>query len=96
MIGSVVAVGGDWNLLDSQGNFHPDVRETFKTDDGAYIQIYQTGSGPQPGGVAHVHLSFVTGSPKYYWLNKVVAVGILKPVSQTDVTIDAWQVGTCS
>lgn len=92
MLGTVLAAGGDWNLQDSQGNFHPDVRETFQTDDGAYIQIYQTGSGPQAGGVAYVHLSFVTGSQKYYWLNKVVAGGILKPVSDTAVTIDGWQV----
>jgi hypothetical protein len=94
VIGTIVAVGGDWNLQDSQGNFHPDVRETFRTHDGAYIQLYQTGSGPQPGGVAYVHLSFVTGSQTYSWLNKVVAVGILTPVSETEVTLDAWQVGT--
>jgi len=95
--GTVVAAGGDWNLQDTQGNYHPDVRETFLTHDGAYIQLYQTGSGPQPGGVAYVHLSFVTGSQTYYWLNKVVAVGILTPVSATEVTLDAWQLdGTSS
>ncbi|KAJ8106919.1 hypothetical protein OPT61_g9220 [Boeremia exigua] len=89
--GTIVSAGGDWNLQDAEGTYHPDVRETFKTSDGAYIQLYQTGgSGLQPGGVVYVHLSFVTGSKEYYWLNKVIAVGVLKPVSQTQVTLDAW------
>jgi hypothetical protein len=94
MTGTIVAAGGDWILQDSRGDYHPDVREILQTHDGAYIQLYQTGSGPQAGGVAYVHLTYVTGSEAYYWLNKVVAVGILTPISETEVTLDAWQVGT--
>lgn len=74
------------------GNFHPEVRETLQTHDGAYIQVTQIGNGPQPGGVAYIYQSFQTGSQAYYWLNKVVAVGFLTPVSATDVIVDVWQV----
>ncbi|KAH8890513.1 hypothetical protein GQ53DRAFT_824649 [Thozetella sp. PMI_491] len=88
--GTLIAAGGDWNIMDYQGNYHPDVRQTFLTDDGAYIQVFETGCGPQADGNIHVHLAFETGSETYYWMNKVVGVGILS-VAGDLIIIDAWQ-----
>lgn len=93
----MLPIGGDWALIDANdgasinGTVIQDVRQTFKTDDGAYIQVFETGS-TQPDGSAFVRLTYETGSEKYYWLNSVVAIGILRLVSQSDLTIDAWMV----
>jgi hypothetical protein len=70
-----------------------DVRQTFKTDDDSYIQIFETGT-LQLDGTVHVRLTYETGSQKYYWLNSIVAVGIIRLLSQTEITIDTWQVST--
>lgn len=93
-------MGGDWALLDANNlsqnsTVTIDVRQTFRTDDGADIQVFETGSS-QPDGSAHVRLTYETGSPKYYWLNSIVAIGILRPVGNDSLTIDAWQVCSCS
>jgi len=84
-------VGGDWALIDSTGNVTANVRQTFKTNDGAYIQIFESGR-TQADGSLHVRLTFETGSPKYYYLNNAVGVGILKLVTNSTLTIDAWMV----
>lgn len=68
-----------------------DVRQTFATDDGAFIQVFETGSSQQDVP-AHVRLAFETGSQKYYWLNSVVGVCILRLGEGGQLTIDAWQV----
>ncbi|KAK0636801.1 hypothetical protein B0T17DRAFT_626699 [Bombardia bombarda] len=88
---TVLPFGGDWALIDNKGVVVADVRQTFATDDGAYIQVYETGSS-QPDGTSFVRLTFETGSPKYYWLNSVVAIGILRLVTNSSLSIDAWQV----
>ncbi|KAK0639907.1 hypothetical protein B0T16DRAFT_440186 [Cercophora newfieldiana] len=90
--GTVLPIGGDWALIDNNGTVVQDVRQTFKTDDGAIIQVFETGS-TQPGrdgSEAWVRLTYETGSEKYYWLNSVVAIGILRLVSNSDLTIDTW------
>jgi hypothetical protein len=46
------------------------------------------GSG-QEDGLIHLHGLFETGSEKYWWLNNVVAVGILQ-VGDGSVKIDMW------
>lgn len=92
--GTVLPIGGDWALIDANhpnGTLTADVRQTFKTDDGAIIQVFETGS-TQSDGSAYVRLSYETGSEKYYWLNSVVAIGILRLVGTSQLTIDAWQV----
>ncbi|KAK0716094.1 hypothetical protein B0H67DRAFT_256927 [Lasiosphaeris hirsuta] len=87
--GTVVPIGGDWALIDANGTVTADVRQTFKTDDGAYIQVTETGS-TQPDGTAFVRLAYETGSEKYYWLNTIVAIGIIKLTGNT-LSIDTWQ-----
>ncbi|KAH8911612.1 hypothetical protein BR93DRAFT_924289 [Coniochaeta sp. PMI_546] len=91
--GTVLPLGGDWPLIDANnpnGTITLDVRQTFATDDGAFIQVFETGSS-QPDGTAHVRLTFETGSQKYYWINSVVGVGILRLGSSGEITIDAFQ-----
>lgn len=89
-------MGGDWALTDAtnvNGSLTVDVRQTFKTDDGAIIQVFETGQ-LQPDGRAFVRLGYETGHPKYYWLNSVVALGIISSVGASDISIDTWQVST--
>ncbi|KAK4451080.1 hypothetical protein QBC34DRAFT_402098 [Podospora aff. communis PSN243] len=91
--GTVLPIGGDWALIDANninGTLVPDVRQTFKTDDGHYIQVFETGA-TQPDGSAWVRLTFETGSEKYYWMNSIIAIGILRLLGPSDLTIDAWQ-----
>jgi len=38
-------------------------------------------------------MTFETGNEKYYWLNNIVAVGILQP-GNGYVVIDGWQLGS--
>lgn len=92
--GKVLPMGGEWALLDgnnANGSLTNDVRQTFQTDDGAVIQIWETGQ-TQPDGSAFLRLAFETGSEKYYWINSVVAIGHLRRVTDSSLTIDAWQV----
>jgi hypothetical protein len=92
--GTVLPIGGDWALIDANngnGTLVPDVRQTFKTDDGHYIQVFETGA-TQPDGSAWVRLTYETGSEKYYWMNSIIAIGILRLVGPSDLTIDTWQV----
>jgi hypothetical protein len=91
--GTLAPVGGDFGLYDANGTgtFYPDVKQTFLTDDGAVIQVFETGAS-QPDGTAHVKIGFETGFAKYTWLNGVVAVGILTLDSASVIEIDVWQV----
>lgn len=92
--GKVLPMGGEWALLDgnnANGSLTNDVRQTFQTDDGAVIQIWETGQ-TQPDGSAFLRLAFETGSEKYYWINSVVAIGHLRRVTDSSLMIDAWQV----
>lgn len=96
--GVVMPMGGDWALTDGHnvnGSLTVDVRQTFKTDDGAFIQVFETGQ-LQPDGSAFVRLGYETGSEKYYWLNSVVALGIIRSVGTSDISIDTWQVSMIS
>ena len=90
-------VGGEWGVLDiaspTAPQFHIDVRQTFKTDDGAYIQVIEVGAS-QPDGSAYATMRFDTGSEKYYWLNHVVAFGELHRVGDGHLYIDAFMVSS--
>lgn len=88
-LGKVLNLGADWGLTDSKGTFSADTRYNLQTDDGANIFI-QTSGPAQKDGNLHLRLLFETGSEKYYWLNDLVAVGILK-AGNGWVAIDAWQ-----
>ncbi|SPQ24998.1 f2427f4d-c243-4748-9e87-088afa891fec [Thermothielavioides terrestris] len=91
--GTVLPIGADWALTDANGvngSLTANVRQTFKTDDGAFIQVFETGE-VQPDGSAFVRLAYETGSEAYYWLNTVVAIGIIHNVDTNHLTIDTWQ-----
>ena len=88
--GSVLASGGDWLLVGSDGVGRLDVRATLETDDGAriYVQYYgvlvlnegvaralSEGGETQYGDTYFMtQPRFETGDPNYAWLNSVVAV----------------------
>jgi len=93
--GILLPVGGDWGVADANGTFYPDVRQTFQTNDGAIIQVYEAGAS-QTDKTVHVHMTFETGSQKYWWLNSVVAIGIIRAQSSGGLEVDAWQRNTPS
>ncbi|KAK3402656.1 hypothetical protein B0T20DRAFT_342991 [Sordaria brevicollis] len=96
--GTVLPAGGDWALFHTKDNsLVADVRQTFKTDDGAYIQVFETGvTQPDNSNSSYVRLTYETGYEKYAWLNRVVAVGVLRLVEGVGggggggLRIDTW------
>ncbi|KAK1224116.1 hypothetical protein PQX77_012975 [Marasmius sp. AFHP31] len=94
--GTAMNFGADWGLADSFGTFHADARFNLVTDDGENLYVQVAGLGQSPDGVEgtlwHLHITFETGSEKYYWLNNIVAVGLLSPDDATlsSVVVDAF------
>ncbi|ETS74490.1 hypothetical protein PFICI_14356 [Pestalotiopsis fici W106-1] len=91
--GTILNLGADWGWTDTHNNqvtFHPDTRYQLRTSDGANIFI-QTEGPKQADGTIHLREKFETGSPDYYWLNNIVAIGILTS-GDGYVVIDTWQV----
>ena len=87
-------------LTDPQtGIFSADTRYNFRTHDGANI-LLQTSGPAQPRGGLQLRVLFETGDKDYYWLNNVVAVGLLssvgerKPGESYFLKIDVWHVST--
>ena len=98
--GEILNLGADWGLTDPQtGIFSADTRYNFRTHDGANI-LLQTSGPAQPGGGLQLRVLFETGDKDYYWLNNVVAVGLLssvgerKPGESYFLKIDVWHVST--
>lgn len=89
--GEVLNLGADWNYLDNQGVSHPDTRYSLRTDDGENIYIKTAGSN-QGDGLTHLRGIYETGSEKYFWLNYVTAVGILRSGGGDWVWIDMWYI----
>ncbi|KAF2129691.1 hypothetical protein P153DRAFT_340818 [Dothidotthia symphoricarpi CBS 119687] len=96
--GKILNLGADWGTSDPQtGLFTADTRYNLQTDDGANIFIQTTGTR-QPDGNLHLRLVFETGDKDYYWLNNIVAVGILHRIAvyadgSYTLQIDAWNLG---
>ncbi|KXJ85355.1 hypothetical protein Micbo1qcDRAFT_106890, partial [Microdochium bolleyi] len=95
--GTIANLGADWGITDRHGVFHPDTRYHLYTDDtsgdgkgGAGIFVQTSGSAQKDGKI-HLRMVYETGHPDFYWLNYVIAVGVLKPV-EGGVLIEAWQV----
>ncbi|KAK3693180.1 hypothetical protein B0T22DRAFT_504698 [Podospora appendiculata] len=86
--GKVLNLGADWGLVDANGTFAADTRYQLQTNDNANIFI-RTSGPTQADGHIHLRIVFETGSAKYYWLNHIVAVGVLTAGSGF-VAIDAW------
>ncbi|PYI13643.1 hypothetical protein BO86DRAFT_442146 [Aspergillus japonicus CBS 114.51] len=96
--GKILDVGADWGLVDpATGIFSADTRYNLRTDDGADIFI-QTSGPKAPSGQLHLRLVFETGSRRYYWLNNVVAIGVLTHAADVNSTsilrIDAWNMAS--
>ncbi|KAF2732600.1 hypothetical protein EJ04DRAFT_440675 [Polyplosphaeria fusca] len=90
--GKVLNLGADWGVTDSKGTFSADTRYNLQTDDGANIFIQTNGPG-QADGKLHLRMVFETGSEKYYWLNNIVAVGVLK-AGKGYVVIEGWMMNS--
>jgi hypothetical protein len=89
--GVILPGGGDWATRRADGVIQLDVRATIKTDDDAIIYAQYSGLLDAPmetivAGVSgndppltdyyfYTNPMFQTGSEKYAWLNRVVAVG---------------------
>ncbi|KAL4875444.1 hypothetical protein BJY04DRAFT_224003 [Aspergillus karnatakaensis] len=92
--GTILPLGADWSLTDPLTNLsNVDTRYNLRTHDGADIYIRTSGPKAPDGGV-HLRLVFETGDQRYYWVNSILAVGVLHRVASTEETrtlrIDAW------
>ncbi|KAK0713407.1 hypothetical protein B0T26DRAFT_610548, partial [Lasiosphaeria miniovina] len=84
-IAGKVGSGIDWGLTDAKGTFSPDALYTLYTNDNATILVSEKGHAPG------VQILFETASPKYAYLNTVVAYATGGP-SEAGVSLDVWQV----
>jgi hypothetical protein len=90
--GVILPGGGDWFIMQPDGTVMMDVRAAGRTDDGHIVYTYYRGINVMPPDVRERWLKgeaidpseyylrttpiFETGSEKYGWLNRTVAVGI--------------------
>ena len=74
--GRVLPGGGDWVTTATDGTFELDLRATLETDDGALIHLTFTGVRDDANGYFRTLPRFETASPKYGFLNRLLAVGI--------------------
>ncbi|KAH7313925.1 hypothetical protein B0I35DRAFT_436113 [Stachybotrys elegans] len=88
LAGRILNIGADWSITDSKGLFNADTRYQLQTDDGANIFI-QTSGPAQQNGKIYLRGIFETGSDKYWWLNNIIAVGVLTP-GNGGVSIDMF------
>jgi len=71
-----VLSGGDWVTAKPDGTFELDARVTLETDDG--VLIYMTFTGVRDDAIHYFRTvpRFETASPKYAFLNRLLAIGI--------------------
>lgn len=90
--GTVLPGGSDWMVVDSDGVAHMDVRVALQTNDGERIYMSYRGLRHGPPAVMarlqrgepvepseyyfRIAPSFETGSTKYSWLNRILAIGV--------------------
>src|SRR5262252_7247508 len=74
--GRVLAGGADWVTAMADGTFELDLRATLETDDGPLIHLTFTGIRDDANGYFRTLPRFETASPKYAFLNRLLAVGI--------------------
>src|SRR5215510_16218458 len=74
--GTVLAGGADWVTAMADGTFELDLRATLETDDGALIHFTFVGVRDDANAYFRTLPRFETGSPKYAFLNRLLAVGI--------------------
>lgn len=71
-----VLSGGDWVTAHADGAFELDARVTLETDDGALIHMTFTGVRHDASHYFRTLPRFETASPKYAFLNRLLAIGI--------------------
>ena len=74
--GKVLPGGGDWVTAMPDGTFELNLRVTLETDDGALICMTFTGVRDDANHYFRTLPRFETASPKYDFLNRLLAVGI--------------------
>jgi len=79
--GTALPGGGDWLIARPDGASELNVRATLRTDDEQLIYLWYRGilyTPPQGQGVLYWRTTpvFETASPKYDWLNRIIAVGV--------------------
>ena len=81
--GSVMPGGWDWQLIRSDGCLQIKADYFLKTDDGAVINVLNTGVAcPPVDGVltpVRTHPVFEAPEGKYGWLNRATFIGTLEP-----------------
>jgi len=68
--------GTDYSLTNNEGVVLVHAHDSIFTVEGEKISMFRQGFAiPKPSGAYDIHLfaTFMTGSPKYYWLNYVLA-----------------------
>ena len=73
--GQVLAGGGDWVTAHEDGTLTLDLRVTLQTDDGELIHMTFTGVRDDANHYFRTAPRFETASPKYAFLNHLLAVG---------------------
>jgi hypothetical protein len=73
--GKVLGGGGDWVTTKADGILELDARATLETEDGALIYMTFTGVRDDAHQYFHTLPRFETASPKYAFLNRLLAVG---------------------
>lgn len=73
--GKVLAGGGDWVTVRSNGTMTLDLRITLETDDGSLIYMTFTGIRDDANGYFRTVPRFETAAPEYTFLNRLLAVG---------------------
>ena len=74
--GKVLAGGGDWVRTRIDGVLTLDLRVTLETDDGGLIHMTFSGVRDDANGYFRTVPRFETATPKYAFLNRLLAVGI--------------------
>ena len=74
--GQVLAGGGDWVRARGDGVLSLDLRVTLETDDGGLIHMTFSGVRDDANGYFRTVPCFETATPKYAFLNRLLAVGI--------------------
>ena len=74
--GKVLPGGGDWVRARSDGILILDLRVTLETDDGGLIHMTFSGVRDDANGYFRTLPRFETATPKYAFLNRLLAVGI--------------------
>jgi hypothetical protein len=73
--GKVLAGGGDWVTVRSNGMMTLDLRIALETGDGSLIHMIFTGIRDDANGYFRTVPRFETAAPRYAFLNRLLAVG---------------------